>query len=44
MVCISKVLLMEVDLKNFVVLFAPEDLVPAEFNSHYGVCNWRDCS
>ena len=33
MVCIGRVPLMEVDLKIFVVLFAPEDLVPAELNS-----------
>ena len=44
MVCNERVLLMEVDLKRFIVLFAPEDLVPAEANSQYGVCNSWDRS
>ena len=33
MMRVGRVLLIEVDFKKFVVLFAPEVLVPAEFNS-----------
>jgi len=33
MMCIDRVLLIKIDFKKFVVLFTPEVLVPAEFNS-----------
>jgi hypothetical protein len=39
MMHIGRVLLIQVDFKEFVMLFAPEVLVPAGFNSEHGISN-----
>ena len=44
MMRIGRVLPIEVDFKKFVVIFAPEILVPAGFNIQYGICSLWDCS
>ena len=42
--CIGRVLLIEVDLKKFVVLLAPEVLISVVLNNQYGTPNYWNCS
>lgn len=43
MIHIGRVLLFEFRFKRFIVLLALEVLVPAAFNSWYGICNSWVC-